>query len=222
MSEYAVLDLFCGLGGFSQAFEDSDRWDVTTVDIEERFDPDITADVFDLRPSDFDSEFDVVLASPPCTTLSVAGNQTDHYLNGEPNTATAKDHIALAYHTVGLINGLSPRFWFLENPRGRMRRYLNDPKATVTYCQYGFNWQKPTDLWGNHPEMTYRRCSPGADCHLSGPSGFDGSASTKTLSDPAERAKVPYELSDAIREACEAALDGDAVEQATLESGWSA
>ena len=40
MSEYHVLDLFCGLGGFSQAFEESDRWHVTTVDIEARFDPD--------------------------------------------------------------------------------------------------------------------------------------------------------------------------------------
>lgn len=48
MSEYRVLDLFCGLGGFSSAFKESERWDVTTVDIEERFDPDITADVMDL------------------------------------------------------------------------------------------------------------------------------------------------------------------------------
>jgi len=28
-AEYHVLDLFCGLGGFSQAFADSDRWSVT-------------------------------------------------------------------------------------------------------------------------------------------------------------------------------------------------
>jgi len=59
MTDYAALDLFCGLGGFSAAFQDSDRWTVTAVDIEDRFDPDITADVFELRPSDFEATFDV-------------------------------------------------------------------------------------------------------------------------------------------------------------------
>ena len=67
MSEYKVLDLFCGLGGFSAAFKDSDRWEVTTVDLNAEFDPDIVVDVFDLRPSDFVSDFDVVLASPQFT-----------------------------------------------------------------------------------------------------------------------------------------------------------
>jgi ferredoxin len=218
MSEYHVLDLFCGLGGFSQAFAESNRWGVTTVDIEERFDPDMVADVFDLRPSDFDTDFDVVLASPPCTTLSLAGNQTNHYVNGEPNTDLAKDHVALSHHTVGVIRGLCPNYWVLENPRGRMRRELGTPSATVTYCQYGFDWQKPTDLWGDHPPMSYHRCSPGSDCHLSAPSGFDGDGDTKTLSDASERAKVPYELSKSIRDACEQALDGDAVEQTDLEA----
>jgi hypothetical protein len=51
VSDYRVLDLFSGLGGFSSAFADSERWRVTTVDIEPRFDPDIQADVFELRPS---------------------------------------------------------------------------------------------------------------------------------------------------------------------------
>jgi hypothetical protein len=215
-SEYAVLDLFCGLGGFSQAFEASDRWAVTTIDIEGRFDPDIEADVFDLRPSDFETDFDVVIASPPCTTLSVAGNQTDHYTDGSPNTDTARDHVTLAYHTVGLIRGLTPTYWFVENPRGRMRRYLDAPTATVTYCRYGFEWQKPTDLWGEHPPMTYRRCSPGDNCHAAGGRGFDSDGDTDHVRDPAERAKVPAELSAAIRDACEAGLDGGALEQTTL------
>jgi len=63
MSDYRVLDLFAGLGGFSSAFVESERWEVTTVDIDERFNPDIQADVFELRPSDFSGRaFDVVLA----------------------------------------------------------------------------------------------------------------------------------------------------------------
>jgi len=202
--ENVCLDLFSGLGGFSAAFEEADNWEVVTVDIEEKFDPDIQADVLDLRPSDFDREFDVILASPPCTTLSIAGNQTDHYVDGEPASNLARDHVGLAYHTVGLIEGLSPDFWFLENPRGRMRRYLGEPTGTVTLCQYGYDWQKPTDLWGVHPpSIEYRTCEKGSQCHTPGPSGFDSDGDTTHTRDPAERAKLPEELSYEILKAVE-------------------
>ena len=166
MTEYHVLDLFCGLGGFSAAFEDSDRWSVTTVDIEERFDPDIQADVFDLRPSDFDTDFDVVLASPPCTQFSIAASSLERIVDGEPQTEAAADAVALAHHTVGLVSGLSPVYWYLENPQGYMRQFLGTPDARVTYCQYGEDYMKPTDLWGDHPsEWEPRTCTYGDDCH---------------------------------------------------------
>ena len=225
MTEYRVLDLFAGLGGFSAAFDESDRWDVTTVEIEERFDPDIQADVFDLRPSDFEGDFDLVVASPPCTQFSIAAEWNDHWdTDGEPQTQAASDSIALVYHTIGLIRGLAPKYWFLENPRGHLRRFIDAPEATVTYCQYGAEYMKPTDLWGNHPPLTYRRCSPGSDCHIRSRSrrGPGDDAPGKALPrDPAERAKVPFELSASIRDATEAALDGDVPLQTTA-ADWVA
>lgn len=82
---------------------------MTTVDIDERFNPDIQADVFDLRPlTCMEETYGVILASPPCTALSVAGNHTDYFINGQPNSETARDHVALARHTLGLIKGLAP------------------------------------------------------------------------------------------------------------------
>ena len=218
-ADYAVLDLFCGLGGFSQAFEDSDRWQVTTVDIEARFEPDICADVFDLRPSDFGQVFDVVLASPPCTSFSKANHintSPNHFKNGIPQTKQASNHVGLAYHTVGLIRGIGPSYWFLENPTSHLREFLGRPTGTVTYCQYGKNYQKRTDLWGTHPPITYRACSAGSSCH--DPSRLDSDNSKRPMpNDPAERAKVPEDLSTAIRDACEAGLDGEVPEQTTLE-----
>lgn len=207
MGEYAVLDLFCGLGGFSSAFEESERWDVTTVDIEERFDPDTCADVFDLRPSDFGQEFDIVLASPPCTEFSAAQN-----LNGQHTPDP--DHIALVHHTLGLIHGLRPRYWYLENPMGRLRSHIGRPTATVTYCQYGERTMKPTDLWGRHAPMTYRRCRRGGVCHVNTREGCN--ELRKDGHTPAEKSLVPQQLSESIRDACEAALDGEAPEQQTL------
>jgi hypothetical protein len=204
MSEYRVLDLFAGLGGFSQAFAESSRWSVTTVELLERFEPDIQGDIFELRPSSFDREFDVILASPPCEEFSPANN-----LNGERDPDP--DAVALVYHALGLIRGLDPTFWFVENPRGRLRSYIGQPSATVTYCQYGENRMKPTDLWGEHPHaFVGRRCDYGDDCHESNREGTNNYPD-----DPNEKAEVPYDLSESIRDACEAALDGDAPVQTT-------
>jgi hypothetical protein len=205
------LDLFSGLGGFSAAFADSPRWDVTTVDIDDEFAPDIQADVLDVRYSDL-PDADVVLASPPCHCFSKASAWQDHWDDaGAPVTAQARASVALVFHTVGLIRALTPRYWFLENPVGHLRRFLGRPTGTVTYCQYGSAYQKPTDLWGEHPSMTYRRCQAGRECHTGG--SLDDARSERPLPrDPAARAKVPYRLSQAILDAVEA----PGSEQATL------
>jgi len=218
MSEYHVLDLFCGLGGFSAAFADSDRWAVTTVDIEARFDPDIQADVFDLRPSDFEQEFDVVLASPPCTAFSMAASGTHLDGDGSPVSDWGRESLALVHHTVGLVKGLDPDWWAIENPMGGMRRVLGGPDYHVWWCQYGSKRAKPTDLWGNLPDsFNAQRCSNGnRNCHHEpAPRGSDSGTQASGRS-AAERAKVPYDLSNAIRDACERALDGEVAEQVEL------
>ncbi|QZP37739.1 DNA cytosine methyltransferase [Halobaculum magnesiiphilum] len=207
------LDLFAGLGGFSAAFEDADGWQVTTVDIAERFDPDVQADVMDLRPADLPNA-DVVLASPPCTQFSIAASRYERFRDGEPQTEDAREAVALVYHTIGLIKSLSPDYWFLENPQGYLRQVLGRPTGRVTYCQYGTAWMKPTDLWGDHPPgMVYRSCSYGDDCHAYNTDqahGGKGNARDEwrddmgdIVRDPAERAKVPYQLSESILRAVE-------------------
>ncbi|RAW44077.1 DNA cytosine methyltransferase [Halorubrum sp. 48-1-W] len=227
MTEYAVLDLFAGLGGFSQAFADSERWEVTTVEIDARFEPDIQADVFELRPSDFETEFDVVLASPPCTQFSIAASSLERFVGGEPQTDDARDAVALVYHTLGLIRGLNPQYWFVENPQGYLRQIIGEPTARVTYCQYGTEYMKPTDLWGEHPSaFVPLSCSYGDRCHAYNTDQEHGGAGNMVdawgsgmgdaVRDPAERAKVPAELSAAIRDACERALDGAVPEQTSL------
>ena len=216
MSDYKLLDLFCGLGGFSAAFEDSDRWEVTTVDLNAEFDPDIVADVFDLRPSDFASDFDVVLASPPCTRMGKMALCNGYFDGDEPATLEAADHVALLYHTVGIIRGLSPDYWFLENPPGKASSYLGSPTGTVTYCQYGMDYMKRTHLWGNHPPIDYRSCTEGSGCHISTPRSNERHPSDSIPSDSAKASLVPYELSESIRNACESGLDGTAPKQTEL------
>jgi len=220
MSDYRVLDLFAGFGGFSSAFVESERWHVATVDVDGRFDPDIHADVFNLWPSDFSGRaFDVVLAGVPCQFLAMCGNHEkwDHEAK-EPTAPESRAAVALFYHTLGLIRALNPEFWYIENPRrSRIRWFIGPPDGWVSYCQYGMDYQKQTGLWGEFAPMLFKQCSGEGSCHNNNNTEDDGYSAIQSMpSDGAERAKVPYELSAAIRDACEAALDGEAAEQATL------
>lgn len=227
MTKWSVLDLFCGLGGFSAAFEDSEEWAVTTVDIEDGFDPDIRADVLELRPADLPAA-DVVLASPPCPDFSVACI-TDKWEHSEhrrpkhlPRKAQVAHSVKIVFHTLWLMYELQPRYWILENPRGMLRTWIGPPVGQVHYCQYGEDFKKPTDLWGRHPPMRYRTCPGQRRCgHVQNPreaNTFRDESRTRAVdsSNSAERAKVPYQLSEAIREACEAAFENPPPEQATL------
>lgn len=60
-----VLDLFSGLGGFSQAFKDRGHT-VVRVDIEAKFNPDEVVDLRWFEPGVIPGPFDVVLAGVPC------------------------------------------------------------------------------------------------------------------------------------------------------------
>jgi len=220
------LDLFSGLGGFSAAFESDPEWAVYRVDIEAEFDPDLVADIQTLTPRDLLEvigldreaiELLVVLASPPCTYFSPAGNHDAwDFTEKRPLTPGARNAVALAFHAVGLIRALAPEYWFLENPQGRLRWFLGQPTGRVTYCQYGRPYMKRTDLWGEHPPMPYRSCRPGRPCHQSNVE-HDGRAATHGLgATAAERAKVPAELSQAIHDAIEEAHRNPPPTQATL------
>lgn len=197
--EQICLDLFAGSGGFSAAFEESSRWRVVTVDNREETDPDICADIMELRPGDLPNA-DVVLVGHPCTLFSTAGNHDEWDQEaGKPNGDRARLHVAMVYHSLGLVHALTPDFWFLENPRGRLRWILGEPEGTVTYCQYGTNYQKPTDLWGNHPDgFTYRSCPRGGDCHTSNTDDDGYSAIQSMPSDYDQRSQMPRELSESI------------------------
>jgi len=225
------LDLFSGLGGlevvehgFSSAFQVSDRWDVVTVDIREEFEPDLCADVLDLRPADLrnllgDYDVLVILVGHPCTLFSTAGNYDQWDLEArEPVGERAQRHTAMLFHTIGLVRALAPDYWYLENPkRSRINWLIGRPTATVTYCQYGMDYQKPTGLWGEHaPGMTYKSCPRGANCHNSNTEDDGTSAIQSMPSDTGERSLFPRELSEAIRDAVEKAIENPPPEQTRL------
>ena len=193
-----VLDLFSGLGGFSQAFKDRGHH-VTTVDNQEKFNPDICIDIMELKPNGY---YDVILASPPCNCFSPMSIPR-YWNNGQPGPE-AKQSIELVKHTLEFIYTIHPKFWFMENPMGMLRTVIGNPPVKVYYAQYGEDRLKPTDVWGRHPSgfkeiqiadkslLDYTPCPRGT--RIGG---------TQGMKNAEVRAKIPYKLSKTICKLCE-------------------
>jgi hypothetical protein len=200
-----VLDLFAGLEGWSQAFRDRGH-DVFSTDFDPKFKVNLVKDVLELTPDDLPWQPDIILASPPCESFSVmnigknwTGPDDEH--PHHPKTERARMGLRILERTVWLITELKPMYFVIENPRAKMRKMpiLQSCECrTVTYCQYGMRWQKPTDLFGGFPpSLVFRSmCSRGSPCHEAAPRGSRTGIQGKHS--PEDRAKVPYELSKEI------------------------
>lgn len=205
-SSLRVLDLFAGTGSATKAFEDRGHA-VIKVELDESFPADYR-DVLALDVSLLGS-FDFIWASPPCTTFSVASiGKYWQIIDGmpRPRNAKAMEGLLLVEHTLALIKTFNPRLGFIiENPRGMLRKLpvvQSLPRQTVTYCQYGDNRMKPTDLWGTIPGWTARQpCINGANCHEAAPRG--SRTGTQGLKGAKTRSMLPYELGEEICKALE-------------------
>ena len=152
---------------------------------------------------------DVIWASPDCTTYSVAAISKHRRKEKNGNLAPISDYArfcdATNAHVVDLIRELSPRFWFIENPRGGLRKmdFMQGlPRYTVTYCQYGDKRMKPTDIWTNHPNPQFKPpCHYGDPCHEPAPIG--SRTGTQGLANSKEKAIIPPLLCEHIVNICE-------------------
>ena len=195
-----VLDLFSGLHGWAEPFIDRGHR-VVTSDIDPRFGCTVTGDFLDAavrETIEMYGPFDVILASPPCESFSVA-SMGHHWGGGKgayvPRTGRAMLGIELLVATVDFCEKQGIPF-LIENPRGMMRKMdavQHLPRHTVTYCQYGQTNMKPTDLFGTVPGWTPKpMCKNGDPCHESAPRG--AKTGTQGIKGYALRSKIPYDL----------------------------
>lgn len=189
-----LLELFCGTKSIGKVFE-RNGWDVVSVDIIKEFDPTYCQSILDLDLRiDLSGKFDVIWASPPCTTFSIA-SVSHHWKNGVPSDDRIIGNALLA-KTLEIINLKQPKYWFIENPRGMMRKlpimkYL--PKQTISYCQYGDSRMKPTDIWTNCDDWLPKTiCKNGDSCHERAPRG--AKTGTQGLKGARDRSVIPEGL----------------------------
>ena len=200
-----VLELFAGSRSFSKVAEKC-GYETYTTDYESFDKINQVCDIFDFNIDKMLEEFgkpDIIWASPPCTTFSVA-SIGHHWKGGNkayiPKTKNAELGIKIINQTTWIIEMLNPKYFYIENPRGLLRKLpvitkKNYLRNTVWYCQYGDKRAKPTDIWTNNynwkPKPICKNGNP--DCHHEkAPRG--SRTGTQGLKNDYERSKVPYEL----------------------------
>ena len=146
-----VLELFAGSRSIGKAAE-SLGYDVFSSDVNNFDKIDYVVDIlnFDIKKVPFKP--DIIWASPPCTTYSIAAI-SHHRPKNKPLSSFAIKSDLIVKKTLEIIKELNPNKWYIENPRGLLRKQnfmIGLPKTTVWYCTYGDNRAKPTDIWSNN------------------------------------------------------------------------
>jgi site-specific DNA-cytosine methylase len=202
-----MLEIFAGTRSMADTFE-KHGFEVFTIELDTVHPRiDLYEDILNVTSDMIFEKFgrpDVIWASPVCTSYSIAAISTHRTKEENGNLAPKTEYAAysdrMTQHTINLIKELNPTYYFIENPRGGMRKmnFMKDlPRYTVTYCQYGDTRMKPTDIWTNHPDPQFKpMCKNGMPCHEAAPRG--AKTGTQGLKGSIDRSKIPQELCDHI------------------------
>jgi hypothetical protein len=117
-----------------------------------------------------------ILAAPPCTVFANSGARwprTDEEMLEGLSVVDACCRIILA---------AKPKWWVLENPHGKLSRYLGPPAWTFQPNDYGDDYTKFTCLWGDFapPVKTPATCGHRAASTPRAPSAPTDRCSTAT------------------------------------------
>ena len=201
-----VLELFAGSRSVGKVANQL-GWEVFSSDFEAFEGIDYQIDILKFDVSKVPFKPDIVWASPPCTGFSVAAigrNWEKTETDAIPKTDTARLGIELVKKTIEIIEHFKPQYFFIENPRGMLRKLeivQRFKRQGVTYCQYGDDRMKPTDIWTNSDKWIPRpMCKNGDSCHISAPRG--SSTGTQGLANAYERSKIPEQLCLEILQSC--------------------
>ena len=197
-----VLELFAGSRSFSKVAEEF-GYKTYTTDIEPFDKINQVCNIFDFNIDKMLDEFgspDIIWASPPCTYFSVSSIGHHWNKNHTPKTKEAVLGVKIVEETNWIIKMLEPKYLYIENPRGKLRKLYvinKEPyfRKTVTYCSYGEDRMKPTDIWTNNFNWNpIQICFNGnRDCHHQ-PAPRGSRTGTQGMANAYEKSKVPYKL----------------------------
>ena len=148
MTKPRLLELYSGTGSIGRVFREN-GWEVTSVDIDPKFEPTICCNVLDLTPEMIGDPPDVIWGSPPCTMYSRARTTAK-----TPRDLEGSDR--LVQKVLDLAEFYGVPFWF-ENPLGLLKDrpvVAGIPMQLVDYCKYNdgthpHKARKRTCIWTN-------------------------------------------------------------------------
>jgi len=203
-----TIELFSGTESFSKVARKL-GYETFTSDLFYP-DSDLSKDILQITKKDLPKNISILWASPPCTSFSVASIGASWCGNYHPKRVETALGMAYVLKTIQLIKELKPKYWFIENPRGVLRKmgFMQEEELLkklgqkverkgITYCQYGDNRMKPTDVWTNFVKWKPKpMCHNGDSCHVSAPRG--SRTGTQGLKGNIERSIIPPALFEEI------------------------
>lgn len=152
-----ILSLCDYSGVWSQPYVD-DGYDVIRVDLKHGQD----VRLLELP----DRHVHGILAAPPCTVFANSGARW------ERSEREMLDGISIVDACCRIILATRPQWWVLENPAGKLSRYLGPPVMTFQPNEYGDPYTKLTCLWGvfQAPVRTLVEATQGSRMHRIAPS----------------------------------------------------
>ena len=198
-----VLELFAGSKSIGNAAE-SLGYEVFSSDINNFEGIDYVVDILNFDTNKVPFKPDIIWASPPCTTYSIAAISHHRPKNKSLSNFAVKSDL-IVKKTLEIIKELNPNKWYIENPRGLLRKQnfmIGLPRTTVWYCTYGDKRAKPTDIWSNNIISLFNinGWQPRPECfngnqnchHEAAPRGSQ--TGTQGLKGNYDRSKIPSEL----------------------------
>jgi hypothetical protein len=144
-----ILDLCGGTGAWSDPYRQY-GYEVYVVDPDINYRPQFLMTVQEFLAhvqggTVYLPRLEGILAAPPCTHFTLASSRLWKTYDRDGRYAASLDIVDACDK---IIDILSPRWWALENPPGRLSHVLGRPAWFFQPFEYGDPWSKETWIWG--------------------------------------------------------------------------